>query len=175
LKPDRLYLPKKLMAEAFGISVQAFSAWKVEAARRHGREVLYFLPDVIRWRLNRDQDEDGDDRLNPAQEKARLDKAKADHEELKVDRLRGTLLLADAVEDAWVGMVMAARAKMDAMPSKLAARLAAEKDPMKVEQILREELDIARQELADYDPKLHVEADSPDEAGDEEVRSAAED
>jgi phage terminase Nu1 subunit (DNA packaging protein) len=170
---ERLLLPKKLMAQAFGISVQAFDKWKVRPHGRDGREVLFFLPDVIAYRLEREAKEEG--QLDLRAETARLNKARADHEELKVAQFEGRVLPADLVAEVWTGMLLACRAKILPMPTKLALQLSMESDPVQVEAVLREECDAALEELSEYDPKQY-RPDSPDRAGgDEEDRTSAAD
>ena len=53
-------------------------------------------------------------------EKARLDKARADHQEMVNDERRGKLVPADQIEEAWTKIVLAAKTKLLGVPSKCA-------------------------------------------------------
>ncbi len=174
---ERLLLPKKLMAMAFGISVQAFDKWNLKPIARDGREALFYLPEVVAHRLARESKQEN--QINLQKEVARLNKAKADHEERKVAILDGKLLPADKVEEVWSGMIMACRAKILPIPTKLALQLSMESDPVKVEEALREECDGALEELSEYDPEQYgVGGDSGLQDGpgsDEEDRTPATD
>jgi phage terminase Nu1 subunit (DNA packaging protein) len=58
-----------------------------------------------------------------ARERGRLAAAKAEAEELKIARLRGSLLDAVAVEREWTAILTGVRARMLAVPSRAAQRL----------------------------------------------------
>ena len=68
-----------------------------------------------------------DDDMTPAQrdqiERARLNSAKADSEEMRVRRMRGELLPFDETVRAVSEMIAAARAKLLALPSRVAQSL----------------------------------------------------
>ncbi|MFT5766747.1 MAG: phage terminase Nu1 subunit (DNA packaging protein) [Halioglobus sp.] len=49
------WLNKKHMSESLGISVQAFSAWKVEPVAKTGRENFYVVSDVLAYDRERRQ------------------------------------------------------------------------------------------------------------------------
>lgn len=153
---ERLLLPRKLCAEAFGISVQAFDHWDVKPVEKRGRESLYNLPDVIAWRLNRDQSgEEGG--LNLQAEKARLASAQADKTEIEVEILKGKVFKAETVEKAWTEMIGNCRSRMLSIPSKIAPILAAEKESKKVESKLRDAVYEALFELKDYEPTQYTD------------------
>jgi hypothetical protein len=57
-------------------------------------------------------------------ERARLTRAQAEKAELEAAELRGELVRADNVEEKWIGMIADARAKLLALPTKLAQRVA---------------------------------------------------
>ena len=80
-------------------------------------------------------------------DQARLIKAKADHEEHKsaiaeLDRkLReGELLEADAVKAEWTDIVVKVRAKLLAIPTKVAASVLAAQDIAEVEALIKAEI-----------------------------------
>ena len=112
---ERLILPQSVCAIAFGISVDALRKWRVKPRRRQGRQVLYYLPDLMSYRDLRDE--------NPALslnlERARLAAAQADRTELEVKQMRSELIPVHAVVETWEPIVTAARNKVLAIPSKL--------------------------------------------------------
>jgi hypothetical protein len=68
--------------------------------------------------------------------------------EIEVQRLTAELLPADEVSEVWARLAAAFRARMLAIPSKLAPELAAEHDPNLVQARLEEEIHHALAELA---------------------------
>jgi len=111
---ERLLLPQSVCAIALGISVDALRKWRVRPRKRQGRQVLYYLPDLLDYREHRDDNQ----ALSLYVERARLAAAQADRTELEVKQLRGDLIPAHAVLEAWEPIVGAARAKVLAIPSK---------------------------------------------------------
>jgi hypothetical protein len=112
---ERLLLPQSVCAIAFGISVDALRKWRVKPRKRCGRQVLYYLPDLMSYRDLRDD--------NPVLslncERTRLAAAQADRTELEVEQMLGELIPAHAVLETWEPIVSAARSKVLAIPSKL--------------------------------------------------------
>ena len=116
---------KKEAASFFDVSVQALDGWftagcPVLSRDEHGKIRQVDLAEMARWRIDR-RDEDG---TTLEIERTRLTKAQADKTELEVQELRGSLIRVPAVIDHWQGRIAAARAKLLALPSKLAARIA---------------------------------------------------
>lgn len=168
---ERLLLPRNVCAKAFGVSVQAFDQWDVQPVEKRGRESLFYLPEVIAWRLNRDQGgEDGS--LNLQAEKARLASAQADKTEIEVEILKGKVFRAESVEKAWTDMIGNCRARMLTIPTKLAPIMSAEKDQKRCESKLRDAIYEALFELKDYEPTQY--SDVTPEAGDADDSAAAE-
>ncbi len=56
---------------------------------------------------------------------------------LKAEKEAGTLIDARRASEAWGGMIVAVRTGLLALPCQMAARLAAESDPIEVEEILK--------------------------------------
>jgi hypothetical protein len=71
---------------------------------------------------------------------------------LKAGREKGNLIVREAAEKAWGGMVVATRTKALYLPAQLANRLAAESDPIEVEQILKDAIYRLLSELSEYQP-----------------------
>jgi phage terminase Nu1 subunit (DNA packaging protein) len=112
---ERLLLPQSVCAIAFGISVDALRKWRVKPRRRQGRLVLYYLPDLVNYRDLREEKP----ALSLNYERARLAAAQADRTELEVKQICGNLIPAHEVLEAWEPIVIAARSKILALPSKL--------------------------------------------------------
>lgn len=87
-------------------------------------------------------------RLDPVAERARLNQAQADHAELQLAELRGKSVLAEHVLEFWAGMVAAVRAKLLALPAKIAQRVAPPGRIAEVEALVRELVYEALTELA---------------------------
>ena len=111
---ERLLVPQRVAAIAFGITVEALKKWKIKAHSKRGRETLYYLPDLIRYRVARaDQFEN-----KYMEDKARLARAQAEKVELEIAALRGELVPPGLVLEHLEPMVMAARQKMLALHVK---------------------------------------------------------
>jgi len=94
-------------------------------------------------------------------ERARLYEARADIAEVERARLAAELVSADEVETAWIDMITIAKARMLALPSKMAPRLALISSPTKIRELLESELYAALGELATADVAIDTGQDSP--------------
>lgn len=83
-----------------------------------------------------------------------LEKAKREKAELEVSLMKGTMHTSEDVEREMTKMLSAFRARILAMPSKLAPRVAITEDVTKIEEYIREEAYNALNELSDYDPSV---------------------
>ena len=109
-------------------------------------------PDAVQAPNN----EEPADGFNLQEERARREHHEANLAELKEMSLRGDLLPAAEVLDAWQGILAAVRAKLLALPSKLAAQSFAAKTRHAVEELLRTGINEALQELSDDGkPRAH--------------------
>ena len=93
----RLLLPQALAAIVFNISIQSLQRWKVKPRMKRGRERLYYLPDLVHYRINRDQT----GKLNLDDERARLAAFQADSTGMEIDEMRGNLIPVDQVIETW--------------------------------------------------------------------------
>lgn len=136
---QRLMLPQKVCAIAFNISVEALKKWKVKPRGKLGRETLYYLADLVAYRLERDES----GRLNLTDERARLSKVQADRVELELETMRGNLIPADILLQNWEPLVAAARSKFLSLPSKLKIAIPklTDKDVKKIRKITRSTLE----------------------------------
>lgn len=84
-----------------------------------------------------------------AEEKTRLTKAQADKAELEVSELEGQLIPAQLVQDTWTDFVANARAKLLALPSKIAHQVIALDKYAEAELLIKENVHDALLELSD--------------------------
>jgi hypothetical protein len=82
--------------------------------------------------------------------KLRLLTAQADKAELELNSLSEKYVSAEELEFEWSSLVLAFRAKMLSMPSKLAMILAGASEPAKAHKILEDEIYDALTELSKY-------------------------
>lgn len=154
--PETLLISKKDAAKAFGISVTALGQWPIKPSTRAGRVALYYLPELIEYRLNRGQSGQGG---SYEEERTRLTKAQADKTELEVAQLKGQLLNVDGVAEEMADVILAARAKLLALPGRLAAQAIAATNLREIEDFAREEIDSALRELGSLEAGAVAGAD----------------
>ncbi|MDF2596796.1 MAG: hypothetical protein K0R69_3137 [Clostridia bacterium] len=87
-------------------------------------------------------------------EKMLHEKARRQKAELELALMQGSMHDAGDVEREMGKMIMAFKAKVLTIPSKISAQLAVKKDVTVIEDILKDELCNALQELSEYDPEL---------------------
>ena len=87
-------------------------------------------------------------------ERTRLTRAKADMAEMQSAILKGTVHEAKAVESVWTDHLLACRAKLLAMPKKLAPRVHGVERLPAIEIEIEAAITEALNELASYDPAL---------------------
>ncbi len=93
------------------------------------------------------------------EEKAKHELAKRKLRELELRKAESTLHEAADVEAVMADMLLKFRAKMLAIPSKLAPGLANEHDVIEVSKLLKSTIHLALIELADYSPDMFNEKD----------------
>ena len=89
------------------------------------------------------------ERLDPQQEKARLDKERRLIVELERQQKEGKLVDLDVVRDDWVASVNIAKGRLLALPSRLAPELVTLTDIRKTEDMMRAQLTEVLEELSD--------------------------
>lgn len=94
--------------------------------------------------------------------KGRKMTAEAEMAELELARIRGELVKTDDVVRAWDDVLRAMRAKLLAIPTKLASAVSHESDPNLCKSIMDKEIEDALHELANYQPS--VDATKPSSA-----------
>jgi len=92
------------------------------------------------------------DRLDPQQEKAKLDKERRKAQEMKNAVDERELIPASEVEARWSAILGAVRARLLNLPTGKAPEVAVESDPAACEKLLREGVYEALQELSEWKP-----------------------
>jgi phage terminase Nu1 subunit (DNA packaging protein) len=83
------------------------------------------------------------------EERTRLTKAQADHEELKVAQLAGELIPVDFVIETWQAQTQNMRAKLLNLPTKAAQAAIAARELKDIEDVIRDQVHEALTELSD--------------------------
>lgn len=120
---EKFLFKKADIATLFGVSTEAVSKWMqagLEPHSRSGREVLFYLPDVIAWRTQGFEDKGTGKVLNLNTERARLAKEQADKTTLENQKLRGELVDVDRVAQEWERIATAVKSKLLSLPTKAA-------------------------------------------------------
>ena len=81
--------------------------------------------------------------------KIKLVQAQAEKHELEVKQLKGKLIPTDEVQEYWIDFVSNCKAKLLALPSKLAHRIEGAEDYNEIEELLTIEVHEALSELSD--------------------------
>lgn len=130
---ERLLLPRKLISRAFGVSDDACGKWPLKPIKKRGIEVMYYLPEVVNYRLGIDGG-----RLDPGQEKALLDKTRREQAQLDLQKKRGGLVEIPEVIAGLNTVLSVVRQKLFTIPVKAAKDLSIEDNPKKVQAYLLE-------------------------------------
>lgn len=166
---------KARLSKILGKSEMTLTTWQKEGmpiketGGKKGKSNNYDTAEVIGWMLLRSN--------NTAQaiEKAklRLVLAQAELEELKVLEKKEELIPLEKMQYILTHMLGKFRAKILALPSKLAPRVANEKEPKKVEKILTVACHEVLSELADNDLEPDTTPKSSSSKGVKNPRTAA--
>ena len=155
------FITKSAISYAFDVDERTVSRWQdrsgdplpIAIQRRTKEGNQYDLRAVIEW-AQRQALADisvGDDGqvYNYEAERARLTKAQADKTELEVSEKRGLVLNAETVRNTWSDLISSARAKLMALPTKVAAKAMSAKDYREAEDYVRAEIFAVLNDLAD--------------------------
>jgi len=145
-------------AHVLGVTTRTLRAWDdlpeppPRTQGKRGQANSYPARELVAWYLDYKINQlignvDGEV-LDLNQERARLARAQTSRQELAIQRERGELLPAPLITVTWQSLVGAARARLLAIPSKLAARLASENRVPVIQAELQREVYEALNELA---------------------------
>jgi phage terminase Nu1 subunit (DNA packaging protein) len=122
LPSTRFARTKRQAAAWLGISVVSLDAWVAKGCptlpgRGPRKEIGFDLMEVCRWRFGAPVPEGG--KLDPAQEKARLDKLRADQVEDAIKVRRGELIEAETYRSELSSVVKTIATGLEGMPEVL--------------------------------------------------------
>lgn len=128
----------------------------VKPLKRGSWDLVATLHGYLRYL--RDGQKGPSDSHDARRERARLLKAQADRAELETDILRAETIPAEVVKDVWSQIIGAVRARLLALPNRLAVNHAALVDYPTTERLTRALVDEALNELAEFEPDLYRSA-----------------
>jgi phage terminase Nu1 subunit (DNA packaging protein) len=92
-------------------------------------------------------------------EEVKLKRAKAEQEEIKLARMKGTMHDASDVERVMTDMLSSMKAKLLSMPSKISPMLVGIEEVTDIQELIRRNIYEALEELKDYSPELFYSED----------------
>ena len=131
-------------AALLGVTARTLREWSDAPRNANGS---YPGPDLVKWAISRAAPDSGEF----DSQRERLAAAQAEKVEAENAVRRGFLADVRAVLAAWTDLIAAFRAKVLAIPTKLAPQLTNVSDPKRIADIIRGELYAALAELADGD------------------------
>ena len=162
---NRMIVNKRELAEIVGKSQQTLTTWQkngmpISADGANGTANLYDTAEVIQWMIQREierriTDHGGSEAefYDYEMERARLTHHQANIAALDEQVKEGRLIPAEVVQGAWDDFVAAFRAKTLSIPTKAAHHFITLSDLNQIQDCLKEHLNEALAELADYDPE----------------------
>lgn len=165
---------KVKLAEIFGVSEAALTKWQKagmpikEKAEKTGMQSKYDTKDCIAWYVQYKGRADH----NLSAEKARLTHHQANKTAIEEEALKGKLIDADIVLQAWVDRTLKMRAVLLALPTKLASVALAAKSLIEVRDYCTQEIHRALHELSatDYNDNREMASDAESTASPESER-----
>lgn len=133
------------IAKQTGIPDRTIRYWQAQGIVPKSGEMLEILTAIIHYQKENSSNKEKKGALY--EEEVRLTRARADKVELEVAEKKGTLIKVSEVVKVWGNYILACRAKLLSVPTKLAYELAGESDPLAIESMLREVIDESLGEL----------------------------
>lgn len=93
--------------------------------------------------------------------KAKLTQAKAEEQQMKIQRLRGELVSVEEVTGAWSDVLRTLYSRMRSIPNKLARRIRLTRSDAEAQAVIKESIDKALEEAADAKIRI-LPAGQPD-------------
>lgn len=170
-KMDAVVVNTQAVAKMFGVTdrrVRQFVEEGIIERVGHGRfnviDTVYKY--VTHLRMANDQLSEEDVTELYDYEKYLHEKAKREKAEIELAHLKGTMHSANEVENVMNNMLASFRAKMLALPTKVAPSLLGLEEISDIEKLIESQVHEALFELADYDPKMFMEVEEvEDDAG----------
>ena len=150
------------IAVAFDVNLTTVDKWRRSGcpAEQQGKNVVFTVRAVSDWLRGRDSA--SNDALDLSQERAKLTKLQAEKATLELEQQRGNLIPMELVIEGWQGLLANARAKLLALPPKVAAQVLGMESYVEVEHVIRDIIYEALDELAgdvvpkEYQKRLEV-------------------
>tara|TARA_B110001469_G_C9617871_1_gene307767 strand:+ start:58 stop:570 length:513 start_codon:yes stop_codon:yes gene_type:complete len=122
------------IAEAFGVNLSTVDKWRRSGcpAEQNGKLVVFSVRVVSDWLRSRDVESSGV--LDLGQERAKLTKLQAEKTKLELEQQRGNLIPMELVLATWQSHIGNARAKLLALPPKIAGQVIAMDNYLEIEQ-----------------------------------------
>lgn len=157
---DGLIINTKVLASILDVSERRIRQLVEEGVIDKVKTGTYeFVPTIRKYILylkikNDNASDEGSNENNYMLEKTLHEKAKRKKAELELSQMEGTLHDAKDIEREMTKMLTVFRARILAIPSKLASRVVIESDISIVQDMIQRECYNALQELSDYNPEL---------------------
>lgn len=172
-KMDGIVVNTMAIAKMFGVTdrrVRQFVEEGVIDRVGHGRfDVMdTVFKYVAHLRMSNDQLDESDITESLDYEKYLHEKAKREKAEIELAHIKGRMHSSTEVEKVMNNMLASFRSRVLAIPSKTAPSLIARDDISQIEQIVEVQIHEALSELANYDPKLFMDAGDEEEEDEQE-------
>jgi len=163
-----LKVNKRELAEIIGVSERSLTEWQgqgmpIEVSAGRGSSNQYDTATIINWMIERAK-------AGSARESARdrLDRVKADREELALAKdLEQVVIAADLIE-RFEAMITAAKVELlNTLPDNLASDLSARYGVEVDDQLIREPIEAILRKMADYDPDDDAPSDGDSDEPDD--------
>lgn len=146
---ERFLVNTKDTAKIMGVSVQALDKWEIKPHKKEGREVFYYVPDVVQYRIQRGDAKNADD-LTAA--RTRHANRQADKIEFDLSIQRREVVPVSEAVGLLEKLIEACRARLLAIPTKAAPLLQGKDTLPEKREVLTQVIDEALHELAAIDP-----------------------
>lgn len=143
VEDERLLLPRHLTAKAFGVTMDMVGKWSIKPVIKKGREALFYLPEVVQFRIG---NEDGQ-KLDPSQEKAKLDVVRREKAEIELRKQKGELVEISEVCRELEKELVGVRQKLLAIPNKLARPIVVAENPQEAQDMIYRAIENALKDL----------------------------
>lgn len=160
---EHVVVTSTMLSKLFGLTTARIRQLENEGVLKKASRGKYPLQENVKKyvdylkitsEINNGKNENEKIKIDYDEEHALLEKAKREKAELELAQMQGTMFDAADIEREMTKMLAAFRAKILAIPSKLAPQLIARSEISIIESILETEVYNALSELSEYDPEL---------------------
>jgi len=156
---DSITVPSKTLEKVLGVNssrIRQLTSEGLLTKSTHGRyNLIDSMTRYVAHLKTNNEIKNSDDKkkeIDYETEKAKHEKAKREKTEIELDLMKNNVHEAKVVEDVMKGFVYNLRAKILAIPSTMAPKVAAENDVAIISDLLKESCHQALIEVADYKP-----------------------